>query len=137
MLADALEALIGAWYVDQGSEKAQALVRKLLGKEIERSIGAPSKDYKTIIQEYAQKYLKTLPAYSLQKAEGPQHERLFWVSCSLEGQSYGPFSGATKKQAEQKAAEGVFSALEAASLQIAERLSSIAGAAIDQASNRK
>lgn len=132
MLADALEALIGACYVDQGSEKALALVKRLLGREIERSIAAPSKDYKTIIQEYAQKYLKTLPVYSLQKAEGPQHEKRFWISCSLEERSFGPFSGTTKKQAEQKAAEGVFSALEASSPEVAERLRSIAGSSTGQ-----
>lgn len=129
MLADALEAVIGALYVDQGSEKAQALVENLLGPRIEGSIGAPSKDYKTIIQEYAQKYLKTLPVYSLGKAEGPEHERLFWVNCSLEGKSYGPFPGKTKKQAEQKAAERVFSILEASSPEAAGRLRSIAGPA--------
>ncbi len=127
MLADALEALIGAWYVDQGAEKALELIQRLLGPEIERSIAAPSKDYKTIIQEFAQKYLKTLPAYSLRKAEGPQHERLFWVVCSLDGQSYGPFPGKTKKQAEQKAAEGVFFALLESSAETARLLSSITG----------
>ena len=129
MLADALEAVIGALYVDQGSEKARALVENLLGPRIEGSIGAPSKDYKTIIQEYAQKYLKTLPVYSLGKAEGPEHERLFWVNCSLEGKSYGPFPGRTNKQAEQKAAERVFSILEASSPEAAGRLRSIAGPA--------
>ncbi len=129
MLADALEAVIGALYVDQGSEKARALVESLLGPRIEGSIGAPSKDYKTIIQEYAQKYLKTLPVYSLGKAEGPEHERLFWINCSLEGISYGPFPGKTKKQAEQKAAERVFFVLEASSPEAAGRLRSIAGPA--------
>ncbi len=127
MLADALEAIIGALYIDKGSEKARALVLDLLGPMIERSIDAPSKDYKTIVQEYAQKYLKTLPVYSLGKAEGPEHERLFWVHCLLEGRKYGPFPGKTKKQAEQKAAEGVFTALAATSPETAGRLRSIAG----------
>jgi len=129
LLADALEALIGAFYIDQGAERALELVQRLLGPEIERSIAAPSKDYKTIIQEYAQKYLKTLPVYSLRKAEGPQHERRFWVVCSLDDQSYGPFPGKTKKQAEQKAAEGVFSALVESSTESARLLRSIAGPA--------
>lgn len=135
LLADAVEALIGALFLDQGSDKAQALVERLFHEVIQRSIDAPSKDYKTLIQEYSQKYLKTLPVYNLEKAEGPEHERCFWVSCSLEKRKFGPFSGKTKKEAEQKAAEGVFSALEATSPEEALRLSSIAGYGLGLKSN--
>jgi len=127
LLADAVEALIGALYLDQGSDIAQAFIESLLHDVIQRSIEAPSKDYKTLIQEYAQKYLKTLPVYNLEKTEGPEHERRFWISCSLDKKKFGPFSGKTKKEAEQKAAEGVYSALEATSPEEARRLSFIAG----------
>ncbi len=130
LLADALEALIGAWYVDQGAEKALDLVQQLLGLQIEHSMVAPNMDYKSILQEYAQKHIKTLPIYSIGRAEGPQHEKLFWVFCKLDGKSYGPFPGKTKKQAEQKAAEAVLLALEASSPEIANRLRSITGPAL-------
>lgn len=127
MLADALEALIGALFLDQGSDEAQNFVERLFAQVIEERIAGQSKDYKTIVQEYAQKYLKTLPGYSLEKTEGPEHDRVFWVTCRLDGKSYGPFPGKTKKEAEQRAAENLFSALKSADPQAGGRLAAIAG----------
>jgi len=126
LLADALEALIGALSLDQGYETVHRFVANLMRPAIAEAIAGQSKDFKTIIQEYSQKYLGTLPVYNLEKSEGPEHERLFWVSCSLEAEKFGPFSGKTKKEAEQVAAEFVYDALKNEGTTIAMRLSAIA-----------
>lgn len=126
MLADALEALIGALFLDQGYDAACRFVADILEPAIIRAIEGQSKDYKTIIQEYAQKFLHSLPVYSLERTEGPEHERRFWVSCALENRSYGPFAGKTKKEAEQMAAEDVYKALKQESALAAQRLAAIA-----------
>lgn len=125
ILADALEALIGALFLDQGYDAAHRFVADLMDPAIAEAIAGQSKDFKTIIQEYAQKYLGALPVYSLEKSEGPEHDRLFWVSCSLETEKYGPFSGKTKKEAEQVAAEFVYNALKSENVVAIQRLSAI------------
>ena len=125
LLADALEALIGAILLDQGYEAARTFVARLLEPVIKDAIEGQSKDYKTVIQEYAQKYLRELPRYNLDRAEGPEHDRVFWVSCALDGKCYGPFAGKTKKEAEQIAAKDVFEKLKAESVLVTDRLASI------------
>ena len=125
LLADALEALIGAVFLDQGYDAAQVFVARMVEPIIEEAVAGKSKDYKTVIQEYAQKYFKELPVYSLDRVEGPEHERIFWVSCRLGRKSYGPFSGKTKKEAEQMAAENVYSTLESSSAIVSRRFEAI------------
>lgn len=125
LLADALEAVIGAVFLDQGYDAAQRFVSALLEPSIQESIGGQSKDYKTVVQEYAQKYLKELPRYSLEKTEGPEHDRLFWVACRLGKKKYGPCPGKTKKEAEQVVAEDVYATLKGGSALVAKRLAAI------------
>jgi ribonuclease-3 len=125
LLADAVEALIGAVFLDKGYNAARVFVTRMVEPVIEEAILGKSKDYKTVIQEYAQKYFKELPLYSLDRAEGPEHERIFWVSCRLGRKSYGPFAGKTKKEAEQMAAENVYSTLKSGSAVVAKRLDAI------------
>jgi ribonuclease-3 len=126
IMADALEALIGAVFIDRGMDAVESLIGRLFGEALARAIDNPSKDFKTIVQEYAQKYAGALPSYSLQAVKGPEHERVFWVSCTLEGREAGPCPGATKKEAEQAAAESLCAALRAESPLIASRLDEIA-----------
>ncbi|MDP2790346.1 MAG: ribonuclease III [Rectinemataceae bacterium] len=125
LLADALEALIGAVFLDRGYDAARIFVTRLVEPLIEEAVAGKSKDYKTVIQEYSQKYFRELPLYTLDRAEGPEHERIFWVSCRLGEKTYGPFSGTTKKEAEQHAAENVYSTLKSASAIAADRLDAI------------
>lgn len=125
LLADALEAIVGALFLDKGYEAAAAFVEGLLAARVEQAIEGEGRDYKTLLQEYAQKYYGALPVYTLEKTEGPQHERVFWMNCGLADAIYGPFSGKTKKQAEQNAAAKVCEALAAASPLAARRLASI------------
>ena len=125
ILADSLEALIGAVFVDRGYDAVRPFVGSLMEPAIADAIGGQSKDYKTIIQEYAQKYLKEMPAYELERAEGPDHARIFWVSCRVANRRYGPCAGSTKKEAEQIVAREAYAQLKDSSKLAAERLAAI------------
>ncbi|MCX7026970.1 MAG: ribonuclease III [Spirochaetes bacterium] len=127
IIADALEALIGAVFIDKGMNEAETLVERLFEEPLRQALSSPSKDFKTIVQEYAQKYSKGLPLYILESSEGPVHAMVFWVSSTLDGRKFGPCSGHTKKEAEQAAAESLYTALKAESPLISSRLDEIIG----------
>jgi ribonuclease III len=115
ILADATEALIGAYYVDSGFEAASRFVRGLVEPEIGKVLqNRHHKDYKTMLQEYAQKYHRSYPLYRLMKKTGPDHDRTFWVSCEVAGSDYGAQAGKNKKEAEQSAAKAAYEAILAA-----------------------
>jgi ribonuclease-3 len=112
ILADATEALIGAYYLDSGFEAAFRFVRGLIEPEISMVLqNRHHKDYKTTLQEYAQKYHRSYPLYKLAKKTGPDHDRTFWVSCEVAGSEYGPLSGKNKKEAEQSAAKAAYDSI--------------------------
>ena len=105
LLADATEALFGAYYLDSGFKVAEKLILKLLVPEIEKVWeNRHHKDFKTLLQEYYQKKCRQCPVYNLEKITGPDHERVFWVSVRLGEKVYGPETGSSKKEAEQAAA---------------------------------
>jgi len=108
ILADTVEALLGSYYLDSGLKAVSALILRLLGTTIKSLSATSGKDFKSIMQEYAQKRGQALPVYSVAKSEGPEHARLFFVSCSIAGTTVGPLSGRTKKEAEQRVAERAF-----------------------------
>jgi len=115
ILADAMEALIGAFFLDSGYESAFRFVRHLIEPEIGKVLqNRHHKDYKTLLQEYAQKYYKSYPLYRLVKKDGPDHDRTFWISCEVAGIEYGSYTGKNKKEAEQGAAKAVYDAVVAA-----------------------
>jgi ribonuclease-3 len=106
ILADALEALIGAVYLDSGYTSAEKLVLSLITPEITKvQENRHLQDYKTMLQEYAQKKYKHYPEYILVKKTGPDHDRTFLVSVRLNGITYGPEKGKNKKESEQAAAK--------------------------------
>jgi ribonuclease III len=115
ILADAAEALFGAYYLDAGFESAFKFVRSLVEPEIDKVLqNRHRKDFKTMLQEYAQKYHKSYPLYRLVKRTGPDHDRTFWVSCGVAGTEYGPASGKNKKEAEQSSAQAAYDSILAA-----------------------
>jgi len=124
ILADAMEAVIGAYYLDESFESASRFVLRLLEPEIQKVLqNRHRKDYKTILQEYVQKYHRAYPEYRLVKRSGPDHDRTFWISCSVCEKEYGPISGKNKKEAEQSAAKAAYDAiLEAGGLEAARLL---------------
>ncbi|MDR1929151.1 MAG: ribonuclease III [Treponema sp.] len=106
ILADALEALIGALYLDSGFKAAGDFIRPLMEKEIEKALNEHSaRDYKSLLQELTQRLYRNYPVYRLVKRSGPEHERLFWIELTVNGKNYGPCTGRSKKAAEQEAAK--------------------------------
>ena len=105
ILADAVEAVIGALYLDSGYEAAEKFVLELIVPEIHKvQQDKGNKDYKSILQEYYQKEHKTFPVYQLVNQSGPDHDRVFSISVRLGNTVYGPAEGKSKKSAEQSAA---------------------------------
>ena len=106
ILADAVEAVIGALYLDQGYEAAEKLVLKLIVPEIRNvQSNKGNKDWKTKLQEYYQKTAKKCPVYILESVSGPDHEQKFSVTVHLGSKVYGPAVSNSKKNAEQLAAQ--------------------------------
>ena len=104
-LANTFEALIGALYLDSGLGKARDLIVERLRGEIETvSSAGYIRDYKSALQEYAQKQKHQLPHYRVIKESGPKHRRVFWIEVRVRGKKYGIGRGANKKEAEQRAA---------------------------------
>jgi ribonuclease-3 len=111
ILADALEAVIGALYIDDGWDAASTLVMRLLGDRIsEASEGPGGQDYKTRLQELAARQFGTLPRYAVTD-EGPDHAKRFYAEVSLAGELRGRGEGRSKKQAEAAAARAAWEAL--------------------------
>jgi ribonuclease-3 len=105
ILADALEAVIGAVYLDGGWESASALVLALLGERISMAAAGPGgQDYKTRLQELAARYFEQLPVYRVDD-EGPDHAKRFYATVTVAGERRGVGEGRSKKQAEQAAAK--------------------------------
>jgi ribonuclease-3 len=111
ILADALEAVIGALYLDQGWPAARELVLDLLGDRIaEASAGPGGQDYKTRLQELAAQRFTTLPRYSVTD-EGPDHAKRFFAQVYIAGELHGRGEGRSKKQAEAAAARDAWQRL--------------------------
>jgi len=114
LLADALEAIIGAYYVDSGFRAATDFVNRFLIPEINRVLeDRHEKDYKSLLQELAQQALKTHPRYRVVERQGPEHDRTFVVEVVVRDKVYGPGEGKNKKTAEQAAAAIAYAALSA------------------------
>ncbi len=106
ILADAMESLIGAIYLDHGMETAYRFVLDKLGPVIERVVrdGGIITDYKTHLQELVQKYCDSPLSYDIMKEHGPDHCKTFVAGVSIMGRLWGTGTGRTKKEAEQLAA---------------------------------
>ena len=105
ILADALEAFIGAIYLDSGYKTAHPFVSSFIGTEITRVLeNRHYRDYKSLLQEFCQQTFKSYPDYRLVKKSGPEHSRTFWVEVTVNGKVYGPATGPNKKSAERDAA---------------------------------
>ena len=115
MLADALEALLGAAFVDGGFDAAHALVDRLFAEIIETTeIGAWSKDPKTELQEWLQARRLPVPAYRIVATGGPAHDQTFRVECAVATLSLREAGeGKSKRAAEQEAAARMLAALHA------------------------
>ena len=116
ILADALEAVLGAVFLDAGFEVADALVRRLYDQvEINPTMQANNKDPKTVLQEWLQGKRKKLPEYRVFDTRGAAHQQVFEVECDvpemgLSSRGQGP----SRKAAEQAAAQAMLDVIQKA-----------------------
>ncbi len=106
IIADSMEALMGAIYLDGGWEEAKAFIGETFYNTIEEAIaGKLFFDYKSEIQELLQKQGQAQIQYKVYKEEGPEHDKTFHVNLFLNGERIGQGKGKNKKEAEQQAAK--------------------------------
>ena len=105
ILSDAFEAVLGALYLDRGLPAARKFVEDHLLDGMDKILAIDDyKNYKSIMQEHAQRKLGSRPRYRVVSAKGPEHERTFYVEVRLGGRALGRGEGRNKKEAEQMAA---------------------------------
>jgi len=112
ILADAMEALIAAVYLEGGLERARSVVLALFGSRLAAAAAGPGdEDHKTRLQELAARRYGRLPRYRVTD-EGPDHAKRFRAEVCLDGRILGRGEGGSKKQAEQAAAADAWERLE-------------------------
>jgi ribonuclease-3 len=111
ILSDALEAVLGAVYLDGGVDAAKALVARLFSGRLETAAGQLDRlDHKTVLQELTARLYDAAPVYLLTET-GPDHSKTFTATVLVEGVALGVGEGKSKKLAEQQAASEAFDAL--------------------------
>ena len=113
IMADAMEAVIAAIYLNQGMDEARKFILSFIPAQAKKVIANKYayKDYKTELQEYLQKRRGKIPKYNLVSATGPDHELVFSVTVEFGTKVFGPAEGRNKKSAEQAAAHMALIAL--------------------------
>jgi len=113
ILADAMEAVLGAIYLDQGLDAATDIIERMFWPRMEAyARGEGERDYKTILQELSSQEVGSVPEYRL-TARGPDHQKEFTATVLLAGEPWGEGRGRSKKEAEQRAAGEAYSRLAA------------------------
>jgi len=114
ILADGLEAVIGAIYLDQGFPAVERFVHRHLLDQADSIVGDPTHhNFKSQLQEIVQARYRTHPRYSVVTEVGPDHRKLFTVDVKVRGQLLGRGQGYNKKEAEQSAAHDALGKLPA------------------------
>lgn len=104
-LADAVEALLAAVYLDAGLEAADAFYDRHFRGILARALSIPGgRDFKSRFGQWVQRCFGCNPRYEVEGLEGPEHERVFAVAALIGGEVWGRARGANKKEAEQRAA---------------------------------
>ena len=101
ILSNAMEAIIGAVYLDGGYEAARQVVLPWVHTQ---NLTPDSGDYKSTLQEYVQKRTREVPLYEIVQTVGPEHDKIFTVEVTVDGKRLGIGKGRSKKLAEQDAA---------------------------------
>jgi ribonuclease III len=111
ILADALEAVFGAVYLDRGLTVATELIERLFRPRMDAWVrGEGDRDHKTILQELASRQLRAIPEYRIAE-RGPDHEKEFTATVVVGGEVLGTGTGRSKKEAEQQAAREAFAVI--------------------------
>ena len=111
ILADAVEAIIAAIYLDAGTEKAKAMIDKYILSQFKTDRKFVNHDWKTELQELIQRESGHVLAYKLTGESGPDHNKVFTVDVTVDGKTAGTGSGHSKKEAEQAAARSALNAI--------------------------
>ncbi len=115
IMANAIEAVIGAIYLDQGYDTADAFVKKFVMTHLNEVLDAGlEKDPKSRLQEIVQEQEKVTPTYRVLKEEGPDHKRTFYVGVFFGDRMIEKGVGSSKQEAETNAAENAIQVLEQA-----------------------
>ncbi|MBS0267045.1 MAG: ribonuclease III [Planctomycetes bacterium] len=111
--AAVFEALIAGVFLDGGWEVTQQVLERVMGPEIELAGGVDhGRNYKSLLQQLAQKKFGETPHYQLLDEKGPDHSKCFKVAAQIGTSLFHPAWGANKKAAEQRAAQNAFSEIE-------------------------
>jgi ribonuclease-3 len=105
ILADLFEAIIGAIYLDGGLNAAYHFIFNNFLTEIEATLKTPFSNWKALLQDYCQKKYQQPPIYQVLEESGPDHSKKFVISVMVGDKEYGSGIGASKKEAQQSAAE--------------------------------
>ncbi len=105
ILAGTFEAIIAALYLDLGFEKTFLILKKIFSGLLPHAIRGLVSDFKTVLQEYTQRYFKKIPVYELVKEIGPEHAKVFYIALKLDEKVIAIGCGRSKKAAEQDAAQ--------------------------------
>jgi ribonuclease-3 len=109
ILANTIEALFGALYLDAGFSKTKEIIHRLFLRYIEQlDSGNVINDYKSLLQEFTQETTKSRPEYVLTDESGPPHEKSFKIAVRIKGEVVAGGEGRSKKEAEQRAAREAF-----------------------------
>lgn len=112
ILSNAVEALIGALYLDAGFARTVDLIQDHFAPLVRELDGeAAGNDYKSLLQEYTQQHYRTLPEYSLVEESGPPHDRTFRVALRLRRRVVAEGEGKSKKEAERRVAREAYHCL--------------------------
>ncbi len=112
LLADALEAIFGAIFLDVGWQGTQHVLKVLFAVGVTQVVGRKSQDYKTRLQELVQSRYGQAPLYELTNVSGPDHQRQYSVAVICCGRVLGEGDGSSKKVAQQQAAYQALQCLE-------------------------
>jgi ribonuclease-3 len=117
LLADVFESLVGAVYLDGGLEPAREFILKQMGPEIDSvAEGAHGGNFKSLLQQVAQKEFNATPQYNLLDEKGPDHSKCFKIAAVIGRHRYHAAWGRNKKEAEQKAAMNALAQINGESL---------------------
>lgn len=108
ILSNAMEAILGAVYLDGGYAAAQQVVLPWVRTQ---RLSQDSGDFKSMLQELVQKRTRDVPQYEVLQTVGPEHDKIFTVEVSLDGRRLGIGKGHSKKMAEQDAAQNAYNRL--------------------------
>jgi ribonuclease-3 len=111
LMADAFESIVAAIYLDGGETAARAFIEALLQPEIDLARADTGGNFKSQLQQLAQREFGSTPVYQLMDEKGPDHSKCFKISAQVGGQRYMAAWGRNKKEAEQRAASNALAEL--------------------------